>query len=112
MDIEPKDGVYFLTTAAAIGAGWNWVKSRLGGHERRLRSLEQRVTNEHGEPMLMSYDAHDKICGRQQEVMGVHMNTLTAAVVRVEKVVSGLDEKVDQALKQQAVIMDRDSRNA
>ncbi len=87
MTLEVKDlitgGIYLITFGGSLGA----VTTKFKGLSSRVVTLEKCLTTEDKEPRFMSYKAHDKICGRQQD-------TLAEIKDHQEK----MDEKIEEIL--------------
>lgn len=108
MDIEPKDGAYFLSLAATAGAAWGWIRN-LG---KRVVKLERRAENEHGEPLLLTYAAHDMICGNATGLIVQEMRHVTEAVNNLTATVADQSEKMAEMSERVAVLDDRTERVA
>lgn len=106
MEIEPKDGAYWLGLAATGGGMWAWVRN-LG---RRVRAMEMRMTNENGEPLILTYVAHDIICKTKTEAVILEMRHVTESVKALTEVVEKQTEKLAEISQRVAVLDDRAER--
>lgn len=106
MDIEPKEAVEWLGMAAASGGMWAWVKN-LGS---RVRKVEKRIENEHGEPLIMTLAAHDIICPRNTGVLMAEMQHVTAAVKGLSEIVEKQNAKLAEVAEVVAILDDRAKR--
>jgi len=104
MDIEPKDGLTYLSFAASVGGIWMWVKGQFKSgrarevvikervldietrFEKRVEDIESRFTTPNNEPALMTYRAHDHICLQAHRTM----------VSEFKHVVDALDSNSEQ----------------
>lgn len=110
MDIEVKDGISLLGVAAVIGGHWAWVKSKLKGQGQRIYNMERRLTDEHGEPLMMTLMAHDIICPRNTGVLMAEMQHVAEAVRGLSAVVAEQNKKLTTVAETVAIIEDRAQR--
>ena len=113
MELGTKEAVVASGWLVSLGSIIAWVKISIKGQEKRIKTIERRFTNDDGEPLIVTYPAHDIICAGKNALLveklqhvvdaleknakatkdiGVEVKTLTTTVAVLESKVGNNDK--------------------
>lgn len=97
-------------TAREIAEVREATAKEIGGVKAAVESVNKKITTPEGDPLLMSYKAHDHICMRANEILSAELRRVSEAIVANSEAVRKCGDQVSHLVVAVAVLEEKVER--